>query len=82
MTFRTLLLALGLTLPFASAATAAEPDWVQEWRALADKSGFEGHRKMAELLADPRRSPLPRIGRLFWAIPRAPSSPRPRCRPT
>ncbi|TDP40066.1 hypothetical protein DES42_1181, partial [Zavarzinia compransoris] len=51
MRWRYLLAALAaLALPAVPAAAA---DWVDEWQALAARTGFEGHRKFADLLADP-----------------------------
>ena len=44
------LVALGLSL---SPAVADDAPWVQEWKDLAAKSGFEGHAKFAELVAHP-----------------------------
>lgn len=49
--WRALPLVVGLVLP-ALPASAAE--WVDEWRSLAAKTGFEGHKQFAEMLADPK----------------------------
>ncbi|TDP40082.1 hypothetical protein DES42_1171, partial [Zavarzinia compransoris] len=43
----------GLALLGLSAWPAAAAEWVDEWQALAARTGFEGHRKFADLLADP-----------------------------
>ena len=57
MKLRTLLLTLAVTVA-ATPAPAAE--WVDEWRTLADRTGFEGHRQFADLLDDPAAIALAR----------------------
>ena len=55
MNYRKLLAAaLGVALAStAFAPQASEAPWVDEWKALAASSGFDGHKKFADLLADP-----------------------------
>ena len=57
MKLRTLLLTLAVPVA-ATPAPAAE--WVDEWRTLADRTGFEGHRQFADLLDDPAAIALAR----------------------
>ncbi|MFA5122031.1 outer membrane lipoprotein-sorting protein [Zavarzinia sp.] len=46
-------LAAAIALPALVRPAQAGAGWVDEWRALAAKTGYEGHKKFAELLADP-----------------------------
>ncbi|MCW0182649.1 DUF1329 domain-containing protein [Zavarzinia sp.] len=49
--FRRLLTLAGVLTALALPAAAA--DWVDEWQALAAKTGFTGHKQFADMLADP-----------------------------
>lgn len=51
MKWRHLLAALAAFSAPVLPASAA--DWVNEWQALAAKTGFEGHKKFADMLANP-----------------------------
>lgn len=42
-----------LVLAAAASGTASAAEWVDEWKALAAQTGFEGHAKFAELLDKP-----------------------------
>ncbi|MDD3444945.1 MAG: outer membrane lipoprotein-sorting protein, partial [Zavarzinia sp.] len=43
-----------LVLSATALQSASAASWVDEWRALAAKTGFEGHKRFAEMLADPK----------------------------
>lgn len=45
--------ALALLGAVAGTGSAHAAEWVDEWRALAKQTGFEGHAKFAEMLAKP-----------------------------
>lgn len=57
------LVACASHLPLAAAASDAP--WVDEWKALASKTNFEGHKKFADLVAKPGAIALARDWEAF-----------------
>lgn len=60
----TLAVAASLSTALPALAEDAAP-WIGEWKALADRTGFEGHRKFAALLDDPAAVALARDWEAF-----------------